>query len=133
MSEAVSRSNLSSVEKGETKGGAAERGLLALGGLGALLAGTCCLAPLALVSVGVSGAWLANFRLLEPYRPIFLGVALVSLAFAWKRIYRPAAQCEPGTVCAIPRVRRSYRIGFWSVVVLLALMFAYPYAMPLFY
>lgn len=106
---------------------------LALGGLGALLAGTCCLAPLALVSVGVSGAWLANFRLLEPYRPLFLGVALVSLALAWKRIYRPVARCEPGTVCAIPRVRRSYRIGFWSVVVLFALMFAYPYAMPLFY
>jgi len=121
MRQAVAKSNLPRIV------------LLALGGLGTVLAGTCCLVPLALVSVGASGAWLASFRLLEPYRPIFLGIALVSLAFAWKRIYRPAVACEPGTVCAIPRVRRGYRIGFWGVVVLLALMFAYPYAMPLFY
>lgn len=133
MSEAVPRSSASSIDAGVTKGGSTERGLIALGGLGALLAGTCCLAPLALVSLGVSGAWLGNFRLLEPYRPVFLGVATVSLVLAWRRIYRPAARCEPGAICATPSVRRGYRIGFWSVVALLALMFAYPYLMPMFY
>lgn len=81
----------------------------------------------------MSGAWLANFRLLEPYRPWFLGAALVALAFAWKRVYRPPAECKPGEVCAVPQVQRGYRIGFWTVAVLVLFMFAYPYFMPLFY
>ena len=112
---------------------APERAALATGGIAALLAGACCVVPLALVSIGVGGAWLANLRLLEPYRPFFLGVALLALGFAWKRIYRPAAPCNPGEVCAVPRVRRAYKIGFWSVTALLLVMFGYPYFAPLFY
>lgn len=110
-----------------------ERAALAAGGVAALLAGACCLGPLVLVSVGVSGAWLANFQLLEPYRPFFIGIAALALAFAWRRIYRPAAQCKPGEVCAMPRARRGYKVGFWSVAVLLVFMLVYPYFAPLFY
>jgi mercuric ion transport protein len=106
---------------------------LAAGGLAALLSGACCLGPLALVSLGVTGAWLADLRLLEPYRPALLGAAAIALAFAWKRIYRPAAACKPGEVCAIPRVKRAYKIGFWTVSALLLLMLVYPYFLPLFY
>jgi mercuric ion transport protein len=106
---------------------------LAAGGVAALLAGACCLAPLVLVSIGIGGAWLANFQLLEPYRPLFLGAALVALGFTWRRIYRPAAQCNPGEVCAVPPVRRRYKIGFWSVAALLLVMLTFPYFAPLFY
>jgi mercuric ion transport protein len=113
--------------------GKPERAALAAGGLAAILAGACCLGPLVLVSVGVSGAWLASFQLLEPYRPFFIGIAALALAFAGRRIYRPAAQCEPGDVCAVPRVRRGYKVGFWSVAVLLVFMLVYPYFAPLFY
>src|SRR6185295_17066297 len=38
---------------------------LAAGGIAALLAGACCLGPFVLVSVGLGGAWLSNFQLLE--------------------------------------------------------------------
>ena len=110
-----------------------ERIALAAGGVAALLAGACCLGPLVLVSLGVTGAWLAYLPRLEPYRPVFLGAAALALAFAWRRIYRPAAQCKPGEVCALPPVRRGYQIGFWSVATLLAFMFVYPYFAPLFY
>ena len=55
------------------------RGALAAGGLAAILASTCCLGPLVLVALGVSGAWIGNLTALEPYRPVFLGVALVAL------------------------------------------------------
>jgi mercuric ion transport protein len=85
------------------------RGALFTGGLAAILASTCCLGPLVLVSVGVSGAWIGNLTLLEPYRPIFIGVALVALFFAWRRIFRAAHACQPGEVCAIPQVRRTYK------------------------
>jgi mercuric ion transport protein len=55
------------------------RGALFAGGLAATLASTCCLGPLVLITLGFSGAWIANLTALEPYRPIFLGAALVAL------------------------------------------------------
>ena len=83
------------------------RGALVGGGLAAILASACCLGPLVLVTLGFSGAWIGNLTALEPYRPLFIGVALVAMGFAWRRIYRPAQQCKPGEVCAIPEVPSS--------------------------
>jgi mercuric ion transport protein len=90
------------------------RGALFAGGLAAILASTCCLGPLVLVALGFSGAWIGNLTVLEPYRPIFIGAALVALFFAWRRIYRPAQACKPGEVCAIPQVRATYKFIFGS-------------------
>lgn len=114
----------------ESKNG---RRALYAGGLAAVLASTCCLGPLVLVTLGVSGAWIGNLTVLEPYRPIFIGVALIALFFAWKRIYRPPGSCKPGDVCAIPQVQRSYRLIFWIVVALVVVALGFPYVMPLFY
>lgn len=85
------------------------RSALAAGGLAAILASTCCLGPLVLVALGFSGAWIGNLTVLEPYRPIFIGAALVALFFAWRHIFRPAHACQPGEVCAIPQVRTTYK------------------------
>ncbi len=102
-------------------------------GLAAILASSCCLGPLILVSLGVSGAWIGDLTLLEPYRPYFLGAALVALALAYRRMFRPAAACRPGEVCALPGVRATYKVVFGAVVVLIAIAFAFPYAAPFFY
>lgn len=110
-----------------------ESAALAAGGLASLLTGICCVVPLLLVSIGLGGAWLASLRAFEPYRWVFIGTALVALAFAWKPIFRPAAECKPGEICAIPRVRRGYQIGFWAVALLLLFMAVFPYFAPLFY
>jgi len=109
------------------------RGALATGGLAALLGTACCLAPLVLVSVGLGGAWLSNLRALQPYQPIFIGIAVVALVFAYMRIFRPAAECRPGDVCALPGTRRGYKMMFWIVVGLVVLTLGFPYAAPLFY
>ncbi len=102
-------------------------GALFVGGLAALLASTCCLGPLVLVALGLSGAWIGNLTLLEPYRPFFIAGALVALFFAGRRIFRPAQACQPGEVCAVPRTRRIYKIvfGIVSALVLVALIFPY--------
>jgi mercuric ion transport protein len=55
------------------------RGALFAGGLAAILASTCCLGPLVLITLGFSGAWIANLTVLERYRPIIIGAALVAL------------------------------------------------------
>lgn len=120
------------IDKG-AKAPASESVALTTGGVAALLTGACCVAPLFLASVGIGGAWLANLRALAPYRWVFIGVALVALAFAWKRIYRPAAECKPGELCALPQAKRGYKIGFGAVALLLLFMAAYPYFAPLFY
>jgi mercuric ion transport protein len=108
------------------------RGALATGGVAAILASTCCLGPLVLVALGFSGAWIGNLTALEPYRPIFIGAALLALFLAWRRIFRPAPACQPGAVCARPQVRTGYKVMFWIVVALVLVALGFPYAVPFF-
>lgn len=108
-------------------------GALVTGGLAAILASSCCLGPLVLVGLGFSGAWIGNLTVLEPYRPVFIGAALVALFFAWRRIFRQVEACKPGEVCAIPQVRHTYRLIFWAVAVLVLIALGFPYLLPLFY
>lgn len=108
------------------------RTALVAGGIAALLASVCCLGPLALVFLGISGAWIGNLSAMEPYRPFFLGAAMVAMVFAYRRIFRPAEDCKPGEVCALPKVRRGYQAMFWFVAVLVLIALAFPYVLPLF-
>ena len=106
---------------------------LAVGGLAAIFASACCLGPLVLLALGVSGAWIGQLTALEPYRPIFIGAALVALYFAHRRIFRPAEDCSPGEICAVPTVQKSYKLLFWIVAGLLGIAVAFPIVAPLFY
>lgn len=108
-------------------------GVLAVGGLAAILASTCCLGPLVLVAVGLGGAWIGNLTKLEPYRPLFIAVALVALFFAWRRIYRPAEKCLPGEVCALPQSKHLNKVLFWVVAGLVLIALSFPYVAPFFY
>ncbi|GAC1420911.1 MAG: mercuric transport protein MerT [Acidobacteriaceae bacterium] len=110
-----------------------DSGLLALGGVAALLASTCCLGPLVLFALGVSGAWISNLTKLEPFRPYLIGAALVTLAFGAKRILRPAAACEPGEVCALPQAQRGYKVLFGITIALVIVALLYPYLAKFFY
>ena len=103
------------------------RGALFAGAVAVILASTCCLGPLVLVLLGFSGAWISNLTVLEPYRPLFLGAALVALFLAYRRIFRPAAACKPGDVCAIPQVRSAYKWIFWGVAFLAVIAISFPY------
>ncbi len=68
---------------------------------GAVLATTCCVLPFTLFSIGISGAWLGNLASLAPYRPWFIGVALVLLAGGvfMMRKKRIEAACAPDGYC----------------------------------
>jgi len=105
------------------------------GALAAFAASVCCLGPLVLVTLGVSGAWISNLTALEPYRLVFVGVALVFMGLAWRRIYRrPVAEtCAPGQVCDLPQTNHLYRVMFWVVSTLVLVALVFPYLLPLFY
>lgn len=116
--------------------GTAAKMTLAGGTLAALVASACCLGPLALVSVGVSGAWLSNLSALDQWRPAFIAIALAFMALAYHRIFRqaPAAEaCAVGAPCASPATQRAYKIVFWVVSALVAMALGFPYLAPFFY
>ena len=109
------------------------RGSLLAGGLAAILASACCLGPLVLLTFGVSGAWMGNLRVLEPYRPVFFAVAFVALYLSYRRIFRKAAECRADEICATPSVGRTYKALFWIVCALLSVALVFPLVAPLFY
>ncbi|SCU74666.1 Mercuric transport protein [Cupriavidus necator] len=111
----------------------AGRRALFAGGLAAILASTCCLGPLVLIALGFSGAWIGNLTAMEPYRPLFLGTAVLALFVAWRRIFRPPQVCKPGEACAVPQGRATYKLIFWVVALLVLVAFGFPYVMPFFY
>lgn len=98
----------------------------------ALLASLCCVAPLALVLVGVSGAWIGQLAAFEPYQPYFFAAAAVALIVAWRQIWR-APGCDDGRACAVPHAKRAQKIAFVAVGSLLSLVLGFPFAAPLFY
>ena len=98
-----------------------------------MLASTCCLGPLVLVALGFSGAWIGNLAVLEPYRPWFIAVAIIALAFAGRRIFRRTDACRPGEACAQPSTRRIYKVLFGIVAGLVVVALAFPYAARFFY
>ena len=118
-------------------GKAAEAGkmLSSFGGiLGAAAAWSCCIVPLILFSVGVSGVWIGNLTALAPYQPIFIGIAVVSLGTGFYLVYRnpKAADCAPGTFCASPRSDRLTKPALWLSSVLVVLAVAFNYLAPIF-
>jgi mercuric ion transport protein len=94
--------------------------LLATGGLvGAVLASSCCIGPLLLLSVGVSGAWIGNLTALAPYQPLFIAITVVFLAAGFWRVYRkPKVACEEGSYCATPTSSRALKLALWVATVL---------------
>jgi mercuric ion transport protein len=99
--------------------------------LAAIVGSLCCVAPLVLLTLGISGAWISQLTALEPYRPIFIGLMLVFIGLAYRRLYIVPPQCAPGEACANPRLQRRQRQIFWVVVVGLAALIAFPWYAPL--
>ncbi|HSH43752.1 MAG TPA: mercuric transporter MerT family protein [Arenicellales bacterium] len=105
------------------------RSLLAAA-VAAVGASICCVGPFVLLTLGVGGAWIGNLTALEPYRPIFIGVTLVFLGLAFRKLYLVPEACEAGKPCANPATRRNKRIIFWVVTVILAALIAFPWYGP---
>lgn len=104
--------------------------LLAAGGiLAALGASSCCVLPLVLFTIGVSGAWIGNLTALAPYQPVFVAAALAFLTVGFWRTYRrpKAADCMPGSFCARPTSNRLAKIGLWTATVLVVFAVGFPY------
>ncbi|MEX2124947.1 MAG: mercuric transporter MerT family protein [Woeseia sp.] len=93
--------------------------LTAGGAFGALIVSSCCIAPLVLVTLGISGAWIGNLTALEPYRLYFLtGTALLLAAGFWHVYFKPKKACADGSYCARPASGRITKSVLWIATVL---------------
>ena len=98
-----------------------KRSFFASGGvIGAILASSCCIVPLLFVMLGVSGAWIGSLTALEPYKPVFAGIALVFIGLGFRQVISRRVLHAMTTVTVPSRNRPSSprsRSGFrrsWS-------------------
>ena len=106
---------------------------IATGGiLGALAASTCCILPLVLFSLGISGAWIGQLTALSAYQPIFIALTVLCLGYGYWLVFRkPKQVCEDGMACARPLPNRLVKTMLYLATALVLIAFAWPYIVPL--
>jgi len=94
--------------------------LMAAGGiLGALAASSCCILPVVLFSLGVSGAWIGNLTRLAPYQPYFIAATLVCLGAGYWLVHRASKRvCADGEACARPLPNRLVKATLVAATIL---------------
>ena len=115
-------------DTGETR----RQGLIAAGGiLGAIAASSCCVLPLALFGLGVSGVWIGNLAALAPYQPIIVVITAGFLGYGYYLVFwKPKRACADGAACARPLPTKTVKVALWSATVLVAAAVAFPYVSP---
>ncbi len=105
---------------------------LAVGGLfGALAASSCCILPVVLFSLGISGAWIANFTRLAPYQPIFIAAAIVFVGGGYWLVYRSSRQaCSGDQACARPLSSRFVMITLAIATIIVIAAFGFDILAP---
>src|SRR5881396_2758566 len=108
--------------------------LMAAGGLlGALAASSCCILPLALFGLGVSGAWIGKFTRLATYQPYFLTATMALLGYSYWLVYRPSTRaCGDGEACARPLPNRIVKTSLILATILLVAALGLDFIAPLF-
>ncbi len=127
-------SDIANTLSGEVEGDgeATKTRLIAAGGiLGALGASLCCVVPLVLFMLGVSGAWIGNLTALTPYKPLFIALTAGFLGYGYYLVYRkPKVACAEGSACAKPLPNRLVKGSLWFATVLVVIAFAWPVIIP---
>jgi mercuric ion transport protein len=107
----------------QTESDAGRKRVLAAGGIiGALLASSCCVAPLVLLTLGISGAWIGTLTDLAPYQGYFTVATLAFLGMGFWTIYRkPKQVCREDSYCANPMSDRIIKTVLWAATGLIGI------------
>lgn len=84
--------------------------------LASIIASLCCVGPLILTILGVSGA-----AVLSKFETLRVPMILLVLGFfgvAGIALYRKRNSCEPGSICADPKKFRKMVIFYWTGLVI---------------
>jgi mercuric ion transport protein len=107
--------------------------LMAAGGLlGALAASSCCIVPLVLFGLGVSGAWIGNLTPLAPYQPCFIAATLGFVGAGYWLTYRESKRvCAEGEACVGPLPRRLVKTALVVATVLVLVALGFDFLAPI--
>jgi mercuric ion transport protein len=103
------------------------KGSLIAGSLAAVGASACCVGPLLLITLSIGGSWISNLMLLEPYRPVLIGAALVFFGLAYRKLYTKRQTCMPRTPCFDPLTIKRQRFVFWFLTTVMIFVLASPW------
>ena len=107
--------------------------LMAAGGFLGAIASSCCILPLVLFSLGVSGAWIANLTQLAPYQPYFIAATLAFLGCGYWLVYLSSkVACATGEACARPLPNRLVKTGLIAATALVIAAISFDLVAPLF-
>ena len=108
--------------------------IIATGGLlGAIVASTCCVLPVILFALGISGAWISNLVSLAPYKPFFIVFSLVFIGTGlWMVYFKPQISIPKiqSTSCYRLFSEKTIKIMLWSSVIVILIVFLIPYIAP---
>jgi mercuric ion transport protein len=107
------------------------QGLTAAGSLlGAVAASSCCVLPLVLFGLGVSGAWIGNLTRLAPYQPYFIAATVAFLGWGYWLVYRSStAACAEG--CAQPVPNRLIKVALVVATALVVAALGFDFLAPI--
>lgn len=124
------RAHAGNADAGDRKGWAAT----GLAALGALAMTSCCILPLALVSLGVGGVFIAQLGSLYAYKWVTFALSAAALGYGFRRAYAPPPPADaacPGGTCARPIDRRAMRALLWGAAAVVLAALAFPALAPL--
>jgi mercuric ion transport protein len=99
--------------------------------IAAVAASLCCILPVTLFSLGISGAWISNFTQLAPYKPIFITATLGFVGTGYWLVYRASTHaCAESEVCARPIPNRLVMLMLVAATVIVIAAFGFDYLAP---
>lgn len=109
------------------------QGLMAAASLlGALAASSCCILPLVLFGLGVSGAWIGTFTQLAPYQPYFIIATIGFLGAGYWLVFRSSKLvCADGEGCARPLPNWLVNTGLTLATILVVVALGFNFLAPL--
>ena len=132
-SQAENETSLAHPEAGRESMRRAQKLLTAAGLLGALAASSCCIVPLVLFGLGLSGAWIGNLTRLAPYQPYFIAATAACLGGGYLLLYRSRKiACADDEACARPLPSRIVKAGLILATALVIGALALDFLAPLF-
>ncbi|MDT4806350.1 Mercuric transport protein MerT [compost metagenome] len=93
--------------------------------LAGMAASVCCYAPAVFIALGVgSGAWALNLAQVSPYRPLLVGLTLLSLGFALTRLYLVPPYVVNGAAVQRRALARQRQWFWWTAALVLCALAA---------
>ncbi|MEX2296268.1 MAG: mercuric transporter MerT family protein [Dongiaceae bacterium] len=108
--------------------------LTAAGAVGAILTSACCVGPLVLLALGISGAWIGSLAALDTYKPVFAAIAVIFIGLGFRQVYFPAKPaCSERAFCKRPASALITKSVLWVAAVLVAVAITIDWWAPIFY